>query len=344
MKDGEFDELRLNLSRFLTERNGARVEVGELKRYPVGFSWQTFGFDAAWEEGGRIVNHSLILRVGPRYGVLAPYLAHDQFTALKALEGSGVPVPKVYWYCDDPAVLGGVFFIMERVEGEAALPWTESGGTGAFDEKIRPHLAEQFVAALAALHNFAWQGTLAAELPGAAPPDEVGMRQILWWQEYLHARRLVSYPLLEYAMLWLKAHVPKAPRVSIVHGDYRIGNFLVRDERITAMLDWELVHLGDPHEDLGWVCMRTWTGRSPLVCHLITRDDLYRRYGELTGVRVDPESVRFYEIFGNFKLAAIHIGAERSFEDGSADLRMATMSYQVPRMLLQLERALEGEL
>jgi len=344
MQNGEFDELRQKLARFLSEQTGCVVEIGELKRYPVGFSWFTFELDAAWDENGKRVDHKLILRWGPKYGVLAPYFAHDQFIALKALEGSGVPVPKVYWYCDDSAVLGGNFFIMERVEGEAALPWTESGGKGAFDESIRPQLGEQFVASLAALHNFAWQGTPAAGLAGAAPLDEVGMRQILWWEQYLHERQLSSYPILEHGMLWLKAHVPKAPRVSIVHGDYRIGNFLVRDARITAMLDWELVHLADPNEDLGWMCMRTWSGRSPLVCHLISREDLYRRYGELTGIAVDPAAVRYYEIFGNFKLAAIHVGAARSFEDGSADLRMAAMGPQIARMLLQVERSLEGEL
>ncbi len=140
MQNGDFGELRNKLARFLEERTGGRVEVGGLERYPVGFSWQTFGFNAAWDEAGKRVDHSLILRMGPKYGVLAPYLAHDQFIALKALEGSGVPIPKVYWYCDDPAVLGLVFFIMDRVEGEAALPWTESGGKGAFDESIRPQL------------------------------------------------------------------------------------------------------------------------------------------------------------------------------------------------------------
>src|SRR3990172_3365720 len=148
MGSNEFDELRRNLAKFLSGRVGGPVELSALERYPVGFSWLTFGFDASWDEAGRRVSRKLILRMGPPHGVLAPYLAHDQFIALKALEGSGVPVPRVYWYCDDPAVLGGAFFIMERVEGDAPLPWTESGGTGAFDEKIRPQLAEQFVAGL----------------------------------------------------------------------------------------------------------------------------------------------------------------------------------------------------
>jgi aminoglycoside phosphotransferase (APT) family kinase protein len=343
MEDNQFGELRQKLAKLLAEKVGQPVEVLNLKRYPVGFSWQTFGFDAAWDEGGKHCDHKLILRRGPKYGVLSPYSAREQFIALKALEGSGVPIPKVYWYSNDPAVLGGVFFIMERVEGEAPLPWVRAGA-GAIDPKTQPQFGEQFVQALAALHNFKWLGTLAAELGGAEPADEVGIRQVEWWKGFLHRTQLRSYPLLEQGLIWLRKHAPKPPRVTIVHGDWRIGNFLIREGRITAMLDWELVHLGDPHEDLGWMCMRPFRGRSPLMCHLIGRAELYKRYGELTGMPVNPDAVCFYEIFGNFKLAAIHVSAERSFEDGSQDLRMAAMGNQIPRVLLQLERALEGEL
>lgn len=343
MAGGEFDELRRGLLTFLNQRIGSQVELGELRRYPVGFSWLTFGFEASWEERGRRLERKLIVRVGPRYGVFDPYSAREQFIALKALEGSPVPVPKVYWYSDDSALLGGPFFISELVEGVAPLPWVEAG-EDASAAVSRARLGEQFVAALAALHNFTWQGTVAAELGGAEPAAEVAERQIRWWEGYLHERQSHSYPLLEYALQWLRAQAPLPPRVTIVHGDYRIGNFLVRDGRITAVLDWELVHLGDPHEDLGWMCMRPFRGRSPLMCHLIARDELFRRYEQLTGMPVRPESVRFYEIFGNFKLTAIHVGAEYSFERGSRDLRMAALSFQIPRMLLQLERALGGEL
>ena len=73
-----------------------------------------------------------------------------------------------------------------------------------------------------------------------------------------------------------------------VHGDYRTGNFLESGGRITAILDWELVHLGDPLEDLGWVCMRSFRGRSPYMCHLIERPRLYERYEELSGSRCLP--------------------------------------------------------
>ena len=72
------------------------------------------------------------------------------------------------------------------------------------------------------------------------------------------------YPLADYGIRWLKAHQPEAPCVTIVHGDYRTGNFLEVGGRITAILDWELVHLGDPHEDLAWVSLPMYKGGSPL--------------------------------------------------------------------------------
>ncbi len=139
---------------------------------------------------------------------------------------------------------------MEKVEGEAPLPWVPGGGA-AFDDATRAALGEQFVAGLARLHSFQWRGTPAEQLDGARDVSQAAGAQIDFWERYLrrHARR--PYPILEWGLLWLRANSPRAPRISIIHGDYRIGNFLVLDGRISAMLDWELVHLGDPHQDLG---------------------------------------------------------------------------------------------
>src|SRR4030095_316030 len=127
-----------------------------------------------------------------------------------------------------------------------------------------------------------------------------------------------------------------------VHGDFRIGNFLVADGRITAILDWELVRLGDPLEDLGWICLQAWRGRSPYMCHLLGRDELSERYAALTGIAPNPAALRYWELFGTYKLALMHYGARHCFETrGFNDLRMAGMGLQIPRMLLQLESAVE---
>ena len=137
----------------------------------------------------------------------------------------------------------------EKVEGEAPLPWVPGGGS-AFDDATRATLGEQFVAGLARLHSFQWRGTPAEQLDGARDVAQAAFSQIDFWERYLRRHARQPYPILEWALLWLGANTPRAPRISVIHGDYRIGNFLVLNGHISAMLDWELVHLGDPHLSL----------------------------------------------------------------------------------------------
>ncbi|MGA8652708.1 MAG: phosphotransferase family protein [Xanthobacteraceae bacterium] len=335
------NSVRRRLLAYLRQQVGGDVEISALKRYTVGFSWLTFGFTAKWAEGGERVGRDLILRVGPPSGIFAPYRATPEFLTLRDLAGSGVPVPRAYWCCDDSEVLGAPFFICEFVKGDAPVPWTADGGP-AFDEAARTNLGDQFITALAALHKFEWRGTPVAGIGGATAPEQTASSQIAFWEERMRQWSARRYPMLEWALIWFRAHAPKARRISVVHGDYRIGNFLELDGRISAILDWELVHLGDPMEDLGWICLQAWRGRSPYMCHLLTRDELKDKYRALTGVPVDPAALHYWEVFGTFKLAVMHLGASHCFETRDFnDLRMAGMGAQLPRMLLQLESVME---
>jgi aminoglycoside phosphotransferase (APT) family kinase protein len=333
--------VRARLAEYLAARTGDEVDVGELKRYTVGFSWVTYGFHAAWSEAGRRRERELILRVGPPNGVFSPYKASPEFLTLSSLAGSGVPVPRVYWHSDAPDTFGAPFFICDLVEGEAPIPWTHDGGP-AFDEERRVVIGGQFVEALAALHNFQWQDTPVAGIDGCRDPARTAYRQIEHWEGLLAQWSAHRVPMLELAAIWLRDNAPAAPRIAIVHGDFRIGNFLEKDDRITAILDWELVRLGDPIEDLGWVCLQAWRGRSPHMCHLFSREELRDRYAGLTGIDVDLADIRYWEVFGTYKLAIMHYGATHCYEKrGFNDLRMAGMGAQIPRLLLQVEGAME---
>jgi aminoglycoside phosphotransferase (APT) family kinase protein len=317
---------------------GAPIAIEKLKRFTVGFSWLTYGFDAVWQEAGVTQRKNLILRIGPPNGIFGPYLASVQFYAQQVLEHTAVPVPRVYWHSDASDIFGAPFFVCERVAGEAPIPWNAE-----FSDSVRTTLAEQFVAAIAALHTFDWRGTPLATAGADVTVQNAALKQIEFFEEVLAKSRLRKLPSVAWALAWLHNNQPTAPRVSIVHGDYRIGNFLEQDGRITAILDWELTHLGDPHEDIGFICLRAWSGKSPYLCQLIKRDDLYRRYGELSGIQLDPQIVTWYEVFNNFKLFAIHAAAAGCFEAGKFnDLRMPAMGAQIPRVLLQLERMIEG--
>jgi aminoglycoside phosphotransferase (APT) family kinase protein len=335
------DALRRRLLGFLAAQVGPSIALGPLRRYTVGFSWVTYGFSAQWIAEGAPVARELILRVGPPNGIFAPYRALPEFLTLQSLVGTAVPAPRPYWRCDDAEILGAPFFVCEWIAGEAPIPWTADGGP-AFAEDARVALGDQFVAALAALHDLDWRATPAAGIGGATDPARTAAAEIDLWEARMREWSARRHPMLEWATAWFRANAPVAPRVCIVHGDYRIGNFLEREGRITAILDWELVHLGDPLEDLGWICLQAWRGRSPYMCHLLTREALQEKYAALTGAPVDAAALRYWEAFGTYKLAVMHLGAAHCFEArGFNDLRMAGMGAQLPRLLLQLETSLE---
>jgi aminoglycoside phosphotransferase (APT) family kinase protein len=337
----DVEGVRARLAVFIAGQGLADVAIGPLRRYTVGFSWVTYGFHASWRERGGAVERDLILRVGPPNGIFGPYKASPEFLTLRALAASGVPVPDVYWFSDESEALGAPFFVCDLVPGEAPIPWTRDGGP-AFDDAAREKLGGQFVTALAALHNFEWRGTPVAGIEGEINPGKTARAQVERWQGLLRQWTPRQVPMLEWAAIWLRENAPVAPKISIVHGDFRIGNFLVSDGRITAILDWELVRLGDPLEDLGWICLQAWRGRSPYMCHLVTREELSERYAALTGIEPSGSALRYWEVFGTYKLAVMHYGATHCFEQrGFNDLRMAGMGLQVPRMLLQLESAME---
>ena len=341
LADFELPRVRERLQRYFAAQGFEGVEIEGLRRFTVGFSWITFGFTGSWRERGVRVERRLILRIGPPMGIFAPYKASPEFRTLRALAGSGVPVPGVYGFSDDNEAFGAPFFICDFVTGDAPIPWTHDGGP-AFSEPVRRELAVQFVSALAALHRFAWQGSEVEGIDGARDVQRAAIEQVDYWETNFARWSRAREPMLEWAAIWLRDHAPVAPRISVVHGDFRIGNFLVDAGRITAILDWELVRLGDPLEDIGWICMQAWRGRSPYMCHLFERDELLEGYAALTGFAVDPRAARYWEAFGTYKLAVMHYGAQHCFETrGYNDMRMAGMTAQIPRLLLQVESAME---
>lgn len=327
-------ELRQRLTSYLLTQTGEAWEVGELHRFAVGFSWITYGLKARAASAAEPM--ALILRLGPAYGLYAPYSALPQFAALRALEHSNVPVPRAFWWSDDVTILGAPFFVSELVSGVAPVPW---GGAGSgFEEGYRRRIGSQFVSALAALHRQPWQGQ---GFDDGVTRDNAAARQLDFWEQAGERWALRPYPMLHKALRWLRGNLPQAPCVSLVHGDYRLGNFLEEDGQITAILDWELVHPGDPHEDLGWAFLPQYAMGSGLVCRLVARDEFIAQYERESGIKVNEASLRFYLVFSLVKLALTHLAAVRRFEDGRFnDMRMPAMGTQVAPVLRQIEKML----
>ena len=370
--------IRERLAAYLHGRTGRSWTLGAFTRYAVGFSWITYGFAA--REQGAADEQGLILRIGPPYGLFAPYSALPQHAALKLLEGTKVPVPRSYWWSDDAAILGAPFFISERVAGSAPVPWVKDSalraplagvqnartgmsapgmqtgdeispeaagtpsarerGAGPFSDEWRRTIGAQFVSALAGLHTREWRGIEGFGDTGVSC-ENVSLRQIEEWERNRERWALKPYPMLNWALRWLRRNLPVAPRVSLVHGDYRLGNFLEQDGRITAILDWELVHPGDPHEDLAWAFLPQFTAGSGLVCRLLTEREFIEQYEREAGFEVNRASLHFYRVFSLLKLALTHIAAVRCFEEGRFnDLRMPAMGTQIAPVLRQISKLL----
>ena len=323
---------------YIASKLGAGVEVRNFRRCSVGFSWLTLSFDLvpAPAEGAHF-----ILQIGPPCGLFAPYSAWPQVLALGSLEGVDVPVPRTFWHDDAGDVFGAPFFVTQRLPGDVLLPWSIKRAPAAEAQT----LMRQFVQMLARIHAAPWQDRPIAEIADGVSVHDAAKRQVDIWSQHIAHWSPRSFPMLTWAERWLRENAPIAPCVSIVHGDYRIGNFLRQDARITGILDWEMAHLGDPHEDIAWACLPMFNSGSRELAGLMPRDEVFALYEAACGIRADRASVRFYEVFALYKCVAINLGAVRCCEDGRYhDVRMAAMGTQVAPTLKQLYRTMEASL
>ena len=330
-------EVRNAIQKFLSARiAGARsVAVENVVENTEGFSQETFTFDVLVElASGSKERRSFVVKRKPRAGLLEPYDLEPEFRVLHALSGRGLLAPPTPWYEDDPGVLERPFYVMERLPGEVPIPAPNPDGSGPFDGPERDALAPQVAAELARLHALDWR-TLNLDFLAPLSDTSAARRELDRWRGRIERAEFAPDPMLEYALAWLERHLPADDELVLVHGDYRTGNFLVTrngaDSRLTGVLDWEMVHVGDPVEDLAWAVSRLWRAQGPYACCLAEPAALVQLYETARGRSVDPARLRFYEVLSAVKMLAIMLTGIRAFVDGrTTDLRMAIFDHQAP--------------
>ncbi|GIU93476.1 MAG: aminoglycoside phosphotransferase [Acidimicrobiia bacterium] len=340
MKAAAADAVRESLASWFARRLGVgQVEVTDLRRHAEGFSWQTYTLTVTWQEAGGWRSAGYAVRRQPEDGLLPPYDIETQYRLHEALLAhSRIPLPRLYWLETDPAVLGMPFYVMERMEGVVPVQWRGNDPDIFPDEARRRAIGEDFVSTLALIHQVDPVAAGLHFLPGETDTDASARAQIDHWESFYEESRLMEVPLLRFLIGFLRRHLATSGRGGLVHGDYRIGNFMLGpDGKINAVFDWELAHIGDVVFDLAWAAMPLFRGRSPLVSQLLPRDEFLRRYRELTGLEVHEEVFRFWTLFGHLRAAAPHLRGSRAFEDGRTnDLRLAAMGHQSLYILRQL--------
>jgi aminoglycoside phosphotransferase (APT) family kinase protein len=320
------EQLAAGVREALAERAGDPGEV-ELTRIPGGASretWLVEGGDGRW-----------VLRRDPKGSVSLVPLA-EEFELISRAARVGAPVPEPVAFEPEGGRFDSPGLLMAHVEGTSVAPRILRKPEY---ESARGRLTEQLGEALARIHAIA-PGSLDGVLPAAQ--GDPALDQIGEWERQLDE---IGEPLpaVELGLRWLRANAPEPAGVRLVHGDFRLGNFIVDGDGLAAVIDWELAHLGDPAEDIGWLCIRSWRfGNDDLPVAGVGRlDDFIAAYEEAGGAPVDRDRVRYWEAFGNVKWAVIcarqahdHLtGVRRSHELASLGRRICEPEWDLLQLM-----------
>jgi len=281
-------ELRELLENYASEQLGHAVHVTSLERMSGGASRETWSFVVQDGEGER----RLVLRRDPP-GAPARSNRTGEIDLLRAAGAAGVPVPVVVW-APEGDELGSPGFVMNHVEGETIARKILRDEEFAHARTV---MAAQCGEILARIHATPTDTLTWLQPPSTSPADAI-IEQ--------HTTLLDTigepHPALELALRWLRRNPPASQRVTLVHGDFRNGNLIVGPDGIRAVIDWEISHIGDPWEDLAWLCCRSWRFGAPGdVGGFGDREDLYNAYEKESGVAVDRDAVQWWEVVANVK-------------------------------------------
>jgi aminoglycoside phosphotransferase (APT) family kinase protein len=310
MSEGELAE---RLAHRLSLRWQAEVTIHGLRRLTGGASRETWAFEARLPDGQA---RRLALRRDPP-GQPQPESMALEARVVTAARDAGVPVPALVDHDADASVLGSPYLMTAFVDGES-IP-RKLLRDDRF-ESIRPTLARELGRVLARIHRI--PPSAAPGLPRTDPLDEL-----------VAAYDALDEPLppLEIALHWLRAHRPPATPDAVVHGDFRNGNLIVAPDGLRAVLDWELVHLGDPMEDLGWLCVKAWRfGMPQPVGGFGAVEELLDGYAEVAGTRPDPEVVYWWQVFGTARWGVIcRSQAQRHLSGQTPSVELAAIGRRV---------------
>ena len=288
------------------------VRISALGRMTGGASKEQFAFTLTHDD--TTTPERLVLRMDPWMGIVETCRGREA-QLLQAFEGV-VPVPPLRFVDAEGEYLGQPGLITRLVAGNTSptdIAASAVSGVGIrFDHWIAK-LAPQFVANLARIHAFDWSRAKLSYFDAPAPgTTQAALRQVNWWARVWQQDCEEADPLATLVERWLRENAPLCSQPVMVHGDYRIGNFMFVEPsgEFSAVLDWELAHLGDFHEDLAWSVQRLFgTPRADgelLICGLLPRAEFFSHYMQATGALVDLDTIRYYEVLNAWKCIVIN--------------------------------------
>ena len=332
------EALRDNLQHYLSQQYGRPVEITGAKPLAGGASRDTWYFSIVVDGE----THELVLRRDLPSQMFEDALSRKQeFHMMDAAYRQGVKVAKVRWLHEDDN--GSDFFIMDYVPGMSIGRRIITRDEFSEARKVLPfHMAEE----LAKIHSIDFnqpelaflrrppEGHTAAEDSIAmmyAVLDDIGIENPVW----------------EWALRRVQNTIPEPNELTFIHGDFRIGNILVDDKGLTAVIDWEFAHIGDPDEELGYLCMRDWRfgAGTKRAAGLTDRETFLKAYEDASGRTVNRASVDWWELMGNIRWGIMCMSqANRHLSPDSEEqsVELASLGRRSAEMQLESLRLIES--
>jgi aminoglycoside phosphotransferase (APT) family kinase protein len=287
--------------------------ISGVARMGGGASKEQFAFTLKGSDGHA---KRYVLRMDPMEGITETSRQRE-YEILNAMQGV-VPTPKPIWLDADGAHFGRPAVIMEFVAGTpkpSSMTLSVTGLGTVLGDPLRGQIRPQYLDMLSKIHNFDWES---ADLPSYTAPTADAKQGTRWlinfWKELLEQDAVVKEPVIRLATQWLEENVPDCEKLSLVHGDFRTGNYLFDEESgvVTAILDWEMSYIGDFHGDLAWLLQPVFGTRIDGIFRVSDifegEDNFIEAYEQASGNRVNRQTLHYFKVFNDWK-SYILVGA-----------------------------------
>ncbi|MDR2839485.1 MAG: phosphotransferase family protein [Azonexus sp.] len=325
------ETLRQALAAFIAKETGAaEARISEAKLLTGGAVQENWKVQVDITGGAYAGVLDAVIRTDSASGgVAVSHNRAEEYALLKAAFAAGVTVPEPLWLCADKAVIGRPFFVMLCIAGTAAGHLLVKDARYGGD---RVQLAERLGMELARIHSIR--------------PPRPDLAFLEWYEEApaLHSvgrfRRYldshaIPHPALEWGLRWLERNAPPRGDIVLSHRDFRTGNYMVDENGLTGILDWEFAGWSDPLEDIGWFCAKCWRfgAKGREAGGIGEREDFYRGYEKISGRRLDRQLVHYWEVMAHAAWAIIAIQqAERHVSGEETSLMLALTGHIAPEL------------
>ena len=319
------------LSAWLSRTLGGVVAIRAASILSGGAVQENWRLDVTVDGGPHTGAHAWVMRTDAAQRLAVSLDREAEFAVLVAAHTAGVLVAAPIARCTDASVIGRPFLIQAFVEGQAqARQIVRHPELASFGERLTADLGQ----ALATIHAVTPMHGRLSVLP---IPMQSPAKVLVASLKAALAGASQQRPALEYCLAWLDTHAPATPRITLVHGDYRTGNYMLNGTKLSAILDWEFAHWGDPLEDIGWFCARCWRFGNDEPTQeaggIGSRRAFYDTYQKAGGEKINEQSIAYWEVMAAAKWAVIAIlQGDRFLTGGETAIELALTGLMAPEM------------